>query len=147
MDMKSDGGTPTWDILTNIAVVHACLFVKHINKALQACNFPPWAINTLHNKFNCKHNSQNGHTNNSTTQQMDNNNRCSNNKNISIVVSYIHGLGERFKRKSNNVVIQVQFRGTNTIKTHLMALKDRENKLQQGGVIYRFKCSHVNCPE
>ena len=28
--------------------------MEHINKALQACNFPPWAINTLHNKFNCK---------------------------------------------------------------------------------------------
>ena len=41
----------------------------------------------------------------------------------------------------------MHFKGTNTIKTLLMAPKDRENKLQKSGVIYKFKCLHVNCPE
>ena len=28
-----------------------------------------------------------------------------------------------------------------------MAPKDRDNKLQKNGVIYKFKCPHINCPE
>ena len=35
--------------------------MSHIKRALQACNFPPGVINTLHNKFYHKHNSHNGH--------------------------------------------------------------------------------------
>ena len=125
--------------------------MEHINKAPQTCKFPPWAIKTLHNKFNHKHNSHDGHTNNSTTQQMDNNNSGSNNKNISIVVPYTHGLGKGLKEQTttwvNNLGIQEHFRGTNPIKTFLMAPKDGDNKLQKSGVIYRFKCPHINCPE
>ena len=106
--------------------------MDHINKALQACSFPSWTLSTLHNKFNCKHNSHNGHTNISTTKQMDNNNDSgSNNKNISIVVPYIHGIGESFNRTCNNWGILVHFWGTNIIKTLQMAPKDRDNKLQK----------------
>ena len=50
-----------------------------------------------------------------------NNSGFSNNKNISIVVLYIQGLGEKFKRTYNKKDIQVHFKGSNTIKTLLMA--------------------------
>ena len=43
--------------------------------------------------------------------------------------------------------IQVNFKSTNTVKTLLMAHKDRDSKLQKSGVIYKFKCPHINCPE
>ena len=43
--------------------------------------------------------------------------------------------------------IQVHFKGTNTIKAFLMASKDRDSKLQKSGVIYKFECPHINCPE
>ena len=43
--------------------------------------------------------------------------------------------------------IQVHFKGSNTSKTLLMAPKNRENKLQESGVIYRFKRPHINGPE
>ena len=69
------------------------------------------------------------------------------NKNISIVVPYIHGLGEKFQRACNNKGIQVHFKSPNTIKTLLMAPMDRDKKLQKSGVIYKFKCPHINCPE
>ena len=62
------------------------------------------------------------------------------------MVHYIRGLGERFKRACNKG-IQVHFMGTNTIKTLLMAPKDRDNKLKMTRVIYKFKCPHLNCPE
>ena len=63
------------------------------------------------------------------------------------MVPYTQGLGERFKRTCNNKGIQVHFKGTNTIKTHLMAPKSKDNKLPKSGVIYKFKCPHINCPE
>ena len=28
-----------------------------------------------------------------------------------------------------------------------MVPKDKENKLQKSGIIYKFKCPHINCPE
>ena len=52
--------------------------------------------------------------------------------------------GERFE-KTHNLGIMLHCRGTNTIKTLLMTLNDRDNKLQKSGVIYRFKCPHINC--
>ena len=63
------------------------------------------------------------------------------------MVPYIHGLGERFKRTCSNMGIQVHFKGTNTIKTLLVTPKDRDSKLQKSGLIYKFKCPHINCLE
>ena len=68
-----------------------------IKKALQACNFLPWALHTPQNKFNCKHNIYNGQTTtgNQPNNTTNNNNKGSNNKNISVVVPYIDGLGRK----------------------------------------------------
>ena len=60
------------------------------------------------------------------------------NKNLSIIVPYIQGLGEEFKRTCNKKGIQVHFKGSNTIKTLLMAPKDKDTKLQKSGVIYKY---------
>ena len=75
--------------------------MDHIREALHDCHFPTRALNKLQHKFEYKH-----HTNNEPSSMdiqpnniTDNNN---NNKNISIVVPYIHGLGERCKRTCNN---------------------------------------------
>ena len=64
------------------------------------------------------------------------NNNNNNNNNMSIVVPYIQGLEERFKRTCSNMGIQVHFKGTNNVKTLFMAPKGRDNKLQKIGVIY-----------
>ena len=42
---------------------------------------------------------------------------------------------------------KVHVKGMNTIETLLMAPKDRDNKHQKNGVIYKFKCPHINCPQ
>ena len=83
--------------------------------------------------------------NNNTNNNGSNNNY--NNRNISIVVPYINGLGERLKRTCSSKGIQVHFKGRNTIKTLLMAPKDMDNKHQKSEAIYKFKCPHINCPE
>ena len=129
-------------VSTNQQSLHKEL--EHIRKALQACSFPLWALNSLQYKFNCKHNIHNGQ--NSTDNQPNSNNNSgtnnsnSNHSNISIVVSYIQRLVENFKRTCNSRGIQVHFKGTNTIKNLFMTHKDRDNKLQKSGVIYEFKC-------
>ena len=135
-------------VSTNQQSLHKEL--EHIRKALQACNFPPWVLNHLQNKFNCKQNINNGQ--NAAVNQPNNINNNSgtnsnNSNNISIVVPYIQGLWERFKRTCKNKGIQVHFKGTNTINTLLMASKDRDSRLQKNGVIYKFKCPHTNCLE
>ena len=52
-------------------------------------------------------------------------------KNISMVVPYIQGFGEKFKRTCNKQGFQVHFKGTNTIKQLLLAPKDKDTKLVQ----------------
>ena len=53
----------------------------------------------------------------------------------------------KFKKVCQFKGIQVHFKGTTTLRTLLMAQKGRDNKLQKSGVIYQYKCAHINCPE
>ena len=39
------------------------------------------------------------------------------------------------------------FEGINTIRTQLVNPKDKDPKLQKSGIIYHYKCPHLNCPE
>ena len=75
------------------------------------------------------------------------NHNNNNNRNILMVVPYIQGLSEKYKRICNKKGIQVHFKGSNTIKILLMAHKDNDTKLQKSGVIYQYKCPTINCPE
>ena len=64
-----------------------------------------------------------------------------------MVIPYIPGLDEKFKRTCNKQGFQVHFKGTNTIKQLLMAPKDKDPKLAKSGVIYKYKCPTINCTE
>ena len=84
--------------------------LDHLKKALMACQFPNWALNGLQQQFQLKHNHS---SMNNQTEAQSNNNRDNNsnkqNKNISIVIPYIQGLGEKFKRTCNKWGMQVHF--------------------------------------
>ena len=43
--------------------------------------------------------------------------------------------------------MQVHFKGTNTIRTQLVNPNDKDPKTQKSGIIYHYKCPHINCPE
>ena len=65
--------------------------LQHIKTALQQCQFPDWAFNQWHHKF----------TNPSQPNNNNNNNPQDNNpnkKNITIVVPYMPGSGEKFRK-------------------------------------------------
>ena len=64
-----------------------------------------------------------------------------------MVVPYIKGMGEKFKKICNKQGIQVHFKGTNTVKQLLMAPKDKDLKLTKSGVIYRYQCPNINCTD
>ena len=55
-------------------------------------------------------------------------------------------MGKKFKKTCNRKGIQVYFKGTNTIRSLLMAPKDRDNKLQKNGIIYRYQSPQINHP-
>ena len=122
--------------------------MEHLRKALMAYQFPNWALNKLQKLFYLKCN--NNRDNNLTGRQQNNNSRESNSNecnDISMVIPYIQGLGEKFKRTCNKLGIQVHFKGSNTIKQLLMAPKDKDPKLAKNGVIYKYKCPTINCTE
>ena len=43
--------------------------------------------------------------------------------------------------------LPTHFKGTNTLRNLLMPPKDKDSKLQKSGVISKFKCPHIYCPE
>ena len=64
-----------------------------------------------------------------------------------MVVPYHQGLSERIKRTCNKFGVQVHFKGGQTIKSLLMAQKDKDPITSKSGVIYRYKCSEHGCNE
>ena len=64
-----------------------------------------------------------------------------------MVVPYHQGLGERIKRTCNKFGVQVFVKGGQTIRSLLMAPKDKDPITNKSGVIYRYKCSEHGCNE
>ena len=106
------------------------------------CQFPNWALNRLQQQFLHKHNLNNNNT--QEEEQTNHSNQDSSNrqqnKNTYMVIPYIKGLGDNFKRSCNKQGIQVYFKGTNIVKQLLMAPKDKDPRLTKSSVIYRYKC-------
>ena len=63
-----------------------------------------------------------------------------------MVVSYHQALSKRIKKTCNKFGVQVHFKGQ-TIKSLLMAPKDKDPITNKSGVIYRYKCSEHGCEE
>ena len=150
--------------------------LQYISKALQKCNYPPWAINRLQSKVlnsnqedhsNNNQQSTNTNTNNSweqPNQTMDNNNnqtQANNNQGAStttprpgsnctvgqVVIPYTKGVVESFKHICGTYGIKVHFKGNTTIKQVLMKPKDQDPKDKKSGVIYSFHCNNIACNE
>ena len=85
--------------------------------------------------------------NNSSTNQDNNHTNNTINRNITLVVPYIKGTSEKFKSLCKSKGIQVHFKSTNTLRTQLVNPKDKDPKIQRSGIIYHYKCPHINCPE
>ena len=116
--------------------------LQHIKSALQQCQFPNWALNQWYHKFINPNQPNNNNNTNNNNQQDNNSNKC----NITIVIPYMPGTGEKFKKLCKNKGIQIHFKDTNTLRTLVGNPKDKDSKNSQTGIIYHYKCPHINCP-
>ena len=119
--------------------------LQHIKTVLQACQFPNWALNQWHHRFinNNQGNNNNLTNNNNNTNQDKNPTK----RNITLVVPINPGTNEKFKKMCKAKGIQVHYKGTNTLRTLLGNPKDKDPKANKTGIIYHYKCPHINCSE
>ena len=119
--------------------------LQHIKMALQACQFPNWDLNQWQHRFlNKSQDNNNTHTNNSNSTNQENN---PTKRNITLVVPFIPGTSEKFKRLCKAKGIQVHYKGTNMLRTLLGNPKGKDPKTHKSGIIYHYKCPHINCPD
>ena len=112
---------------------------QHLQRVLTKCKYPVWALNRVKMKMKTlaqKTQKKNKSCNTGHQQQ-----------NPYIVVPYYKGLSESLKRTCKKYGVQVYFKGGNTIRSFLMAPKDKDPMLKKSGVIYRYKCDRVVCDE
>ena len=63
------------------------------------------------------------------------------------VVPYVKGLSKSLKYVCRKYGVQVHFKGGNTIKSLLMAPKDKDPITKKSGIIYRYKCDRIECDD
>ena len=64
-----------------------------------------------------------------------------------MVIPYYKGISESIKKTCSKHGVQVYFKGGNTIKNLLVALKDQDTIQKKSGVIYRYKYDRMECNE
>ena len=64
-----------------------------------------------------------------------------------LYVDYSKGLSESLKKVCSKLGAQVYFRGGKTIRSFLVAPKDKDPILKKSGVIYIYKCDRVESDE
>ena len=65
----------------------------------------------------------------------------------SVVIPYMKGIAESFKKIYGKYGIQTYFRGNTTIKQILMKPKDKDPKDKKSVVIYSYQCGDIACSE
>ena len=107
----------------------------HLNRALSNCKYPRWALNRA----------------NFTIKQKNRTNKYNKNSNTEnkpyIVVPHMKGLSESCRNICSRHGIEMYFKGTNTIREHLVHPKDKDNMHKKSKVIYRYKCDRVDCED
>ena len=101
--------------------------LSHIKKSLSICNYPRWAWDMPSSKKT------------RPTQRQHSEPPKGN-----ITLPYIEGLSEALSRKMRSAGIRVHIRPTNTVRSILVAPKDKTKTLDKAGVVYQIRCQ--DCP-
>ncbi len=62
-----------------------------------------------------------------------------------IVVPYVQGLSEPYKRLMENAGIRVYFTGANMLKSQRVSPKDKDPKLKKSNCVYQISCTTPEC--
>ena len=112
---------------------------KYIQKALQRCKYPVWALDKVKIKSKGSANKKRR----DTTQTGHN----KSNQKPYIVVPYYRGLSKSLKKVCSRHGVQVYFKGGNIIKNLLVTPRDKDPIMKKRGVIYKYKYDRVDCDE
>ena len=103
---------------------------------------PTWALNRVKMKINAPSSQdQNKRGTNISA------NATSSNQRPYMVVSYVKGLSESLKNVYRKHGVQVYCKRGDTIKSLLMAPKDKDPITKKSGIIYRYKWNRVECDD
>ena len=64
-----------------------------------------------------------------------------------VVIPYIQGIAEHFKKMCGKYGIQTYFKGNTTFKQVLMKPKDQDPKDSKSWIIYSYQCGDIACSE
>ena len=125
--------------------------IQYLGEALVRWKYPRWAITKVQNKYinsNWEDNNIYNNNNQQDNSTQGNNNPSSNTEggptrekpNVAhVVISYIQGLGDGFKKIYGKYGIQTYFKGNITIKQLLMKPKDQDPEGNKSGAIYSYQ--------
>ncbi len=108
----------------------------HLNEVLSVNGYPDWAIKRGTDLIRRRPSRQNKQTDGPKKEFKG-----------FIVVSYVQGLSEPFKRILENVGIRVYFKGGCTLKSQLVSPKDKDPKEKKSNCVYMISCGDTNCGE
>ena len=93
--------------------------LQHIKTALQASQFPRWALNQWHHRFLNNNQPNNNTKDNNSSNQENNHTNNTTKKNITLVIPYIKGISEKFKKLCKSKHKQVHIKGSNTLRIQI----------------------------
>ena len=106
---------------------------KHLRDVLRINDYPEWAIHRGQKQI-----AKDKASNPSSKDKKD--------YKGFVVVPYVKGLSEPYKRSLEKVGVQVFFKAGCTLRNMLVSPKDKDSKSKTQGIIYNIKCGENTCP-
>lgn len=103
-----------------------------IKSALLNCGYPGWAFDKAKPKPSAKPRTNSTPTNGSTAR---------------VTLPYIRNTSERIAKAVKPYGINVSHKPTNTLRQHLVKVKDKMPYEKHSNIVYRYQCSSSGCNE
>ena len=110
----------------------------HIKEGLSRNGYPAWVLSRSRNRASKLSPTPNVLINRNTGDH-------SKKSKAFAVTPYVKGMSEKMRDTMRNKGVQLYFKGGDTVRSLLMAPKDKDPKPKKQGVIYDFKCNIPEC--
>ena len=118
----------------------------YFRNVLTQCKYPKWALDKVDRRLNIPSREAPDRANNQGTAGAQ---PATNEFKIKghIVIPYTQGLCESIKKICGRYSIQMQFKGSNTIRNLVVSPKDKDPVVSKNGAIYWFLCGDLSCDD